>query len=240
MWQSYCNTILSSLLGEYVEEYDKDSLKVSVWNGNVLISNLKCKLEMWNSLLQEFPIVLKNGSIGEMELKVNWKNIAQIDIIIKRVHVKVAMTAKVGIQKVKEEVENRMERLVAKRLRIQTEEKWKQNSSSWKYRVLVKMLDCIQVKVEKVHVELEDDGISNPHIYYKAGVVVETFTLQSTEVKWCLDSAAINGKDAKLIQEKCIRKGLELKGLQVYWDCNTEVESIIKYLEDYIMIMVIG
>lgn len=59
---------LNRYLGSYVEGLDADSLRVSVWAGDVVLKNLKLRPEALKEL--NLPITVKSGVLGSLRLKV--------------------------------------------------------------------------------------------------------------------------------------------------------------------------
>jgi vacuolar protein sorting-associated protein 13A/C len=61
---------LNKYLGTYVEGLDADSLRVSVWAGDVVLKNLKLRPEALQGL--NLPITVRGGVLGTLRLKV-WR-----------------------------------------------------------------------------------------------------------------------------------------------------------------------
>jgi hypothetical protein len=60
--------LLQRYLGKYVYGLDAESLRISVWNGDVQLSNLRLKPEALDEL--NLPITVKSGLLGRLRLKV--------------------------------------------------------------------------------------------------------------------------------------------------------------------------
>jgi vacuolar protein sorting-associated protein 13A/C len=59
---------LNQYLGGYVRGLDPQSLKISVFAGDVVLTNLQLRPEALNSL--NLPITVKSGLLGKLTLKV--------------------------------------------------------------------------------------------------------------------------------------------------------------------------
>lgn len=59
---------LNHYLGRYVEGLDRDSLRVSVWAGDVVLKDLKLRPEALQGL--KLPITVRGGVLGTLRLKV--------------------------------------------------------------------------------------------------------------------------------------------------------------------------
>ena len=60
---------LNKYIGEYVYGLDAESLKISLWQGDVELRNLQLKPEALQSL--DLPITVKSGLLGRLTLKVS-------------------------------------------------------------------------------------------------------------------------------------------------------------------------
>lgn len=60
--------LLQRYLGKYVYGLDAESLRISVWRGDVELSNLRLKPEALDEL--NLPITVKSGLLGRLRLKV--------------------------------------------------------------------------------------------------------------------------------------------------------------------------
>ena len=60
---------LNKYLGEYVYGLDAESLRISLWQGDVELRNLQLKPEALRRL--DLPIAVKSGLLGRLTLKVH-------------------------------------------------------------------------------------------------------------------------------------------------------------------------
>lgn len=68
MFESQVAFYLNKYLGTYLEGIDSQSLRISVFKGNVELRNLQLKPDALNDL--DLPIVVKAGLLGSLKLKV--------------------------------------------------------------------------------------------------------------------------------------------------------------------------
>lgn len=68
MFEGQVAYYLSKYLGQYVNGLDAESLKISVWRGDVELRNLSLKPEALQSL--DLPIRVKAGLLGRLTIKV--------------------------------------------------------------------------------------------------------------------------------------------------------------------------
>ena len=68
MFEAQVAYYLNNYLGKYVYGLDAQSLKVSVFAGDVVLRNLKLKPEALEAL--DLPVTVKSGLLGSLTLKV--------------------------------------------------------------------------------------------------------------------------------------------------------------------------
>jgi hypothetical protein len=68
MFEAQVLGLLERYLGKYVYGLDAESLRISVWRGDVELSNLRLKPEALDDL--NLPITVKSGLLGRLTLKV--------------------------------------------------------------------------------------------------------------------------------------------------------------------------
>jgi vacuolar protein sorting-associated protein 13A/C len=68
MFEAQVVFYLNKYLGKYVYGLDPESLKISVWRGDVQLTNLQLKPEALQDL--DLPITVKAGLLGRLTLKV--------------------------------------------------------------------------------------------------------------------------------------------------------------------------
>lgn len=68
MFEGWVASILNQQLGKYLHGLDAESLRISVWSGNVELRNLNLKADALQDL--DLPITVKAGLLGKLTLKV--------------------------------------------------------------------------------------------------------------------------------------------------------------------------
>lgn len=68
MFEGQVAYYLNKFLGRYLNGLDSQSLKISVWKGDVQLQNLSLKPEALADL--ELPVTVKAGLLGRLTLKV--------------------------------------------------------------------------------------------------------------------------------------------------------------------------
>ena len=65
--------MLNRVLGEYIENLDSKDLNVSIWGGDILLRDINLKRNLFEKF--KIPLSLIFGQIGELHIKVPWKNL---------------------------------------------------------------------------------------------------------------------------------------------------------------------
>lgn len=73
MFEAQLAFYLNKYLGAYLHGLDAESLKVSVWRGDVELRNLALKPEALQDL--DLPITLRAGLLGKLTIKVRQQNL---------------------------------------------------------------------------------------------------------------------------------------------------------------------
>lgn len=229
MFESYAHTLLNAILGGYVKEFDPEALKLSVWNGDIQIDNLELRPQALSQLSQLAPLQVEKGVIGRFTLKVPWKNLlgqpiqVKIDDLYILLHTHNEFTAESTLA---EELQQSMQhRLALKRAQLEaqakTEEFQDQSSAGIATRLLIKVLDNVQLEINRVHVRLEDHGISDRENPFALGIVLDQLIIQSTDKNWNYTLRVRGASDKTLAS--CLRKRMELQRFGFYWNLSARV-----------------
>uniref|UniRef100_A0A8D9A9A3 Vacuolar protein sorting-associated protein 13C n=1 Tax=Cacopsylla melanoneura TaxID=428564 RepID=A0A8D9A9A3_9HEMI len=73
VFESLVADLLNRYIGEYVQNLDKNQLKIGIWGGDVVLKNLILKQSALDEL--NLPIRTIYGRLGQLTLKIPWKNL---------------------------------------------------------------------------------------------------------------------------------------------------------------------
>ena len=79
MFESLAESLLKSILGEYVDNLDSQNLSISVWSGHVSLRDLRLKNNLFSKL--GLPFDLKLGIIKSLTLEVPWARLASQPVV---------------------------------------------------------------------------------------------------------------------------------------------------------------
>jgi hypothetical protein len=81
MFEGIFESLLKSVLGEYVENLDPLKLSVSIWSGHVSLSDLKLKASLFHKM--GIPFDLKLGIIKNLNFDVPLSRLASSPVVCK-------------------------------------------------------------------------------------------------------------------------------------------------------------
>ena len=81
MFEGLAESLLKSILGEYVENLDSQHLSISVWSGHVSLRDLRLKRDLCAKF--NLPFDLKLGIIKHLVLEVPWARLASSPVVCK-------------------------------------------------------------------------------------------------------------------------------------------------------------
>jgi vacuolar protein sorting-associated protein 13A/C len=87
MFESKLAGVLNQVLGSYVHGISTDDLKVAVFKGDVVLTNMRLKVEALNAL--GLPFRVRSGVVGRLTLRVPWRALGKspVMVLIEDVHV---------------------------------------------------------------------------------------------------------------------------------------------------------
>ncbi|XP_026298323.1 vacuolar protein sorting-associated protein 13 isoform X3 [Apis mellifera] len=221
VFESIVAELLNKVLGEYIQNLDHTQLKLSLWGGDVVLTDLLIKETALDVL--NLPIRLEYGRLGKLILKIPFKDMwnGQIDAIVEELYLLIVPSNQIAYDAEKEE----KIQLEAKRAALARIEKKKQLvdiksqeklDDSMVEKLIARMIKNIHIEIKKIHVRYEDHTSFKDHPF-SVGFTLNIFTLES-----CTDTWEINNlKDMYAIPQ--IYKLCTLDGLAVY--LNTTIEQ---------------
>ncbi|KAG7211251.1 hypothetical protein KM043_010561 [Ampulex compressa] len=225
VFESIVAELLNKVLGEYIENLDCTQLKLSLWGGDVVLTDLLIKGTALDVL--NLPIKLEYGRLGKLVLKIPFKDMwnGQIDAVVEELFLLVVPTSQIVYDAEKEANAE----LDAKRAEIARVEKTKQLADiksheklddSMVEKLIARMIKNIHVEIKRIHVRYED------HVTFKEHPFSFGFTLNKFILESCTDSWKTDGNLKDMYAIPQIFKLCTLDGLAIY--LNTNVEQFSK------------
>eukprot|EP01102_Stenamoeba_stenopodia_P012691 TRINITY_DN4034_c0_g3_i1.p1 TRINITY_DN4034_c0_g3~~TRINITY_DN4034_c0_g3_i1.p1 ORF type:complete len:542 (-),score=132.61 TRINITY_DN4034_c0_g3_i1:760-2385(-) len=216
--------LLTKYLGEYVKGLEKENLQINVIGGDVVLERLELKTEALANL--ELPIEVKRGFLGSLTLSIPWKSLGSVPAVAKIHELFVVVGPKVSSGE--DDATARDKRLQNTKLRrlqilellrnkddldVDADEKKQQqakteNDDGFMKRLITKIVDNIQIFIDKVHIRYEDEqeGLS-------FGITLEDLRAQSTDPDW--RPAFLSGGQPN---SHLVHKLVSLANFAIYWN----------------------
>ncbi|XP_071939359.1 uncharacterized protein [Coffea arabica] len=232
MFEAHVLHLLRRYLGEYVHGLSAEALRISVWQGDVVLKDLKLKAEALNSL--KLPVTVKAGFVGTITLKVPWKSLGKEPVIVLIDRVFLLAHPAADSRSLKEE--DREKLFQAKLQQIEEAEsatlealsRSKPGSpspgNSWLGSLIATIIGNLKISISNVHVRYED-WISNPGHPFSCGVTLAKLAAVT------MDEQGNETFDTSGALDK-LRKSLQLERLSVYHDSNRDPWKLDKKWED--------
>ncbi|VFQ66400.1 unnamed protein product [Cuscuta campestris] len=204
--------LLQRYLGNYVSGLNKEALKISVWQGDVELTNMQLKPEALNAL--KLPVKVKAGFLGSVKLKVPWSRLGQDPVVVHldRIFLLAEPATQVegssadAIQEVRKNRIREMETtLVESRLMMETE-----MNTSWLQSLISTIIGNLKLTISNIHIRYEDVESNHGHPF-AAGITLEklsAMTVDDTGKETFITGGALER----------IQKSVELEKLAVYFD----------------------
>eukprot|EP01098_Paradermamoeba_levis_P016483 TRINITY_DN8923_c0_g1_i1.p1 TRINITY_DN8923_c0_g1~~TRINITY_DN8923_c0_g1_i1.p1 ORF type:complete len:237 (-),score=82.50 TRINITY_DN8923_c0_g1_i1:49-759(-) len=212
--------LLAKYLGEYVEGLEKDHLKLNIMGGDVLLEGLKLRKSALQDL--QLPIEVKEGYLGRVKLQIPWKQISSQPVVISLENIFLIIGPK-SLQQFNAEEELKKELKTKKRLLQLAElmeggdqESGDKKDEGFTARLVTKIVDNLQIYINKVHFRYEDSGTAQKDLF-SLGITLESLHAQSTDENW----------SPMFVSDKpLIYKLVNLQNLALYVD---PIQSPLKY-----------
>ena len=66
-------TLLTRLLGPYIVDLTREKLRVGVWSGNVVLTDVELREDALNAM--GLPVHLRRATVGRLQVKVPWSRL---------------------------------------------------------------------------------------------------------------------------------------------------------------------
>ncbi|CAH9120434.1 unnamed protein product [Cuscuta epithymum] len=233
MFEAHVLHLLRRYLGEYVHGLSAETLRISVWKGDVVLKDLKLKAEALNSL--KLPVTVKAGFVGTITLKVPWKSLGKepVIVLIDRVFI-LAHPVIVGMSLKEEDREKlfeaklqQIEEAELATLEALSRSKLGGNpavGNSWLGSLIATIIGNLKISISNVHIRYED-SVSNPGNPFCCGITLAKLAAVT------MDEQGNETFDTSGALDK-LRKLLQLERLAIYHDTNSEPWKLDKKWED--------
>ncbi|RLN73180.1 hypothetical protein BBJ28_00004428 [Nothophytophthora sp. Chile5] len=239
--QRYVHVVLDAVLGSYVKNIDPDALKISVWNGKIEVEAVELQPEAF-PLPKQMRLV--KGTLRQLRIDLPWANFAnqpiRVDIQDMSLLLEVcaddraaAADADLSDEEQRRNARKKLQTLQRKRAAIDAVEKATEFNEknklqqqqqtgdqgythSFFFKLLVKVLDNVQVHVQHLHLRLED-SVSDPKRPYAVGMTLEAIIIKSADEGWNYTMVGRGGASSAEQQASFLRKKMGINKFGIYW-----------------------
>ncbi|KAF8032759.1 hypothetical protein BT93_D1608 [Corymbia citriodora subsp. variegata] len=212
MLEDQVANLLQRYLGNYVRGLNKEALKISVWKGDVELTNMQLKPEALNAL--KLPVKVKAGFLGSVKLKVPWSRLGQEPVLVylDRIFLLAEPSTQVegssedSVQEAKKSRVREMEmKLLERAQQLESEV-----NKSWLGSLINTIIGNLKLSISNIHIRYEDLE-SNPGHPFAMGLTLEKL------VAVTIDD---NGKETFVTGGSLerIQKSVELEQIALYLD----------------------
>lgn len=218
--------LLQRYLGNYVRGLNKEALKISVWQGDVELTNMQLKPDALNAL--KLPVKVKAGFLGSVKLKVPWSRLGQDPVLVYLDRIFLLAEPETQVEGRSEDAVQEAKK--ARVLEIETKlvERAQQLTSemntSWLGSLINTIIGNLKLSISNIHIRYEDLE-SNPGHPFAAGITLDKLSAVTVDN---------NGKEifATGGALERIQKYVELERLAFYLDSDICPWHVDKPWED--------
>ncbi|KFK27746.1 hypothetical protein AALP_AA8G423700 [Arabis alpina] len=211
MFEGLVRQLLLGYLGRYIKDIQKDQLKITVWNEEVLLENVELILEAFEYL--QLPIALKQGRVGKLSIKIPWKKLGRDPIIIMLEDVFVCASQRNDQEWSSDVVEKR--EFAGKKAKLAAAELAKLSrrvfdspaGNPFMSYIAAKILDSIQVSIRNFHILYSDAQPESVQVLLGLRFSSLTITKQNPV-----------GPSIGKVRGGQVNKLVEIEGLEIYCD----------------------
>lgn len=217
MFEGLVHRVLVGYLGRYFKNIQKEQLKLSLWNEEVLLENVDLIPEAFDYL--QLPFSIKQGRVGRLSIKLSWKKIGwDHPIIIAVEDVFICLSQREDQEWNLDAVERR--EFAAKKAQLAAAELSKlskricdnQAGKSFISYITAKVLDSIQLSIRNFHVQYSERQFDSAQVLF--GLQFSNLTVKQN---------LVGSFGAKMVGGQ-VNKTASIEGLEIY--CTTSKGDI--------------
>ncbi|KAM9858498.1 intermembrane lipid transfer protein VPS13A [Aulostomus maculatus] len=217
--ESFVVDVLNRFLGDYVVNLDSSQLKLGIWGGDAVFTNLEIKENALSQL--DIPFKVRAGHIGRLELKIPWKYlyVKPVEATLDGVYLLIVPTASIQYDAEKEEKQlqearqRELQRIEETKLKAAEQENPQpERQDTFVEKLVTQVIRNLQVKISNIHIRYEDD-VTSPSHPLSFGVSLGNLSLQTADNNW---NPSLLDENSRLFF-----KLVQLDNLFAYWNVNS-------------------
>ncbi|KAF8380627.1 hypothetical protein HHK36_028116 [Tetracentron sinense] len=218
--------LLQKYLGNYVRGLNKEALNISVWKGDVELTNMQLKPEALNAL--KLPVKVKAGFLGSVKLKVPWSRLGQDPVLVYLDRIFLLAEPATLVEGFSEDAVQEAKKSKLREMEMKLLESMQQlkpeMNKSWMGSLINTIIGNLKLSITKIHIRYEDLE-SNPGHPFAAGATLEKLSAVTVDD---------NGKETFVTGGALerVQKSVELERLALYLDSDICPWHVDKPWED--------
>ncbi|KFM29234.1 Vacuolar protein sorting-associated protein 13A [Auxenochlorella protothecoides] len=236
MFEAQIAYYLNKYLGTYLEGIDPASLKISIYQGDVVLKNLRLKADALSEL--DLPVTVEAGLLGSLTLKVPWSALGQAPVEVRmdrlfllakprdeadKASIKTADDVDTAFQSSKRQrVQMHESQWLAELERLEKAKEKAEGGGTGGglfgggrlKNVIDTVIGNLQLSITNIHVRYEDD-VTNPGHPFSCGITLDK-----------LAAATVNDKGEEAFVTttplSLLRKALDLRRAALYFDTDID------------------
>uniref|UniRef100_H3DEF0 Vacuolar protein sorting 13 homolog A n=1 Tax=Tetraodon nigroviridis TaxID=99883 RepID=H3DEF0_TETNG len=190
VFESLVVDVLNRFLGDYVVNLDSSQLKLGIWGGDAVLTNLEINENALSQL--DIPFKVKAGHIaGRLELKIPWKNLytQSVEATLDGVYLLIVPLASIKYDAEKEEKQlqearqRKLQQIETKLTAGDQENSTLEKQDTFVEKLVTQIIKNLQVQISNIHVRYEDN-VTNPDSPLSIGVSLKNLSLQTADKNW--------------------------------------------------------
>ncbi|XP_034479091.1 vacuolar protein sorting-associated protein 13 isoform X2 [Drosophila innubila] len=179
--------VLNKVLGDYIENLDHKQLKIGIWGGDVVLTNLKIRENALDDL--DLPVQLIYGYLGKLVLKIPWKNLYSQPVIVDIENLYALVSPNNNVR-YNAEKEAKYE-LAAKKAALDALEAARKKElekdqpmadAGFTEKLTAQIVNNLQIKISNVHLRYEDTTTTGSPFSF--GITLHELELYTTDRNW--------------------------------------------------------
>ena len=219
--------VLQPLLGNFVRGLDRDHLKMSIWDGELLLRDLELKTELLDALPVPFRVL--GGTIGEIRVSVPWRRLGSEPMLVSIDRLLLLVVARTGdaAEEPDENVKAEGKRALAEAAEAVEEQNaaGEEMGQTMVDRLVAALLQKIQVSITNVHVRIQG-GIESDAL--AGGAMIRSIRIDDPP----MDPKGRRPEARAGVEQELSRKRLSIDGLAVYLDTTASIETVVPPMDE--------
>ncbi|BFZ09736.1 hypothetical protein BsWGS_12775 [Bradybaena similaris] len=223
MFEGIIADLLNRYVGKYISNLDSSNLNVSIFGGDVELTDLQFRPEALTGL--DLPVEVKAGHIGHLKIEIPWTELftADINVAIENVFVLAGPITDRQYDPAKEKLlQNAIKRQLLESIEQSALEEFVSKAAETPTlleKLSTNFLSRLQISIRHIHVRYEDTITNGDHAF-ACGIMLKQLLICSTDARWQPRGTDVN--------PNMMHKLMKLDDLSAYWNPYVPEQHLLK------------